>query len=82
MNYNEWIQIDGSSQIKAVMIGVLPGSSNFVDLCVEFHSGNNTYVYSDVPIDVAEGLFTADSAGEYLNQHIKSGGYTFTKEPK
>lgn len=77
MKANEWIQIVGSSQIEAVLIGMIPGDSSFVDLSVRFKKGS-TYTYTDVPTDVAEGLVTADSAGKYLNANIK-GKYSYIK---
>lgn len=45
-------------------------------LKVTFMSGR-TYVYQDVPQDVADGLGSADSPGKYFNSSIKdtySGG--------
>ena len=43
---------------------------------VEFKNGS-IYQYSQVPPDTANGLFSADSAGQYLHQRIK-GQYEHT----
>jgi hypothetical protein len=40
-------------------------------LDIQFQNGN-TYSYDDVPSDVAEGLFTAASAGAYFFNNIKN----------
>jgi hypothetical protein len=45
-------------------------------LRVQFKNGS-IYDYSQVPSDVANGLFFADSAGQYLHQQIK-GKYQHT----
>lgn len=47
------------------------------ELTVQFTSGS-TYVYSDVPSDVAENLHTAPSAGQYFGSMIK-GNYGYRK---
>ena len=44
---------------------------------VEFHNGN-IYQYFDVPQHVYDGLLTASSKGQYLNQNIKLG-YRYAK---
>jgi len=36
----------------------------------EFHNGN-IYQYFDVPQHIYDGLLTASSKGQYLNQNIK-----------
>jgi hypothetical protein len=45
-------------------------------LRVQFKNGS-IYDYSQVPPDIANGLFSADSAGQYLHQRIK-GKYQHT----
>ncbi len=47
------------------------------DLRVTFKNGS-TYVYADVPEDVAAGLHSAESAGQYLNSEIK-GQYEYRR---
>lgn len=65
--------ISGSSQIAAV--GHDPDTNT---LAVQFRSGQ-TYHYHDVPEEKFHGLQKAESAGKYLNAHIK-GAHTFTKQ--
>jgi len=45
---------------------------------VEFHSGS-VYQYFNVPELHYEGLLNASSKGQYLNEHIKKGGYPYAK---
>lgn len=40
-------------------------------LAVRFVSGGRTYLYRDVPPDVAEGLASADSPGAYFGANIR-----------
>ncbi len=47
-------------------------------LTVRFKSGGQ-YAYGGVARDHADGLSQAESAGKYFHQHIKGGGYKFTK---
>lgn len=47
-------------------------------LDVQFNSGDDTYSYDDVPQDVAEGMNTAGSIGQYFYNNIR-GRYRFYK---
>ena len=47
------------------------------ELTVRFFKGG-TYVYSDIPPNVADGFSSAPSAGTYLHQFIK-GQYSYEK---
>lgn len=41
-------------------------------LTLVFNSNDTKeYLYPDVPKEIAEGLFKADSVGRYYHQHIK-----------
>jgi len=42
-----------------------------MELKVEFNNGRK-YAYSDVGVDVWQGLITASSAGQYFNAMIKN----------
>ena len=48
------------------------------DLFITFKRGA-TYVYHNVPGDTARGFNSALSPGQYLNVHIKGGGYAYEK---
>lgn len=41
--------------------------------------GGGIYDYHQVPPHHHQGLMNANSKGEYLDAHIKKGGYRFTK---
>ncbi len=45
---------------------------------VGFNDGS-VYQYFGVSLQVYEGLMNASSKGSYLNQHIKRGGYGYSK---
>ena len=45
---------------------------------VEFHGGR-IYRYFDVPPSLYTGLMQASSHGKYFNQHIKQGGFAYTR---
>lgn len=62
-----------SSNIKAV--GYDRDSKT---LQITFSNGA-TYTYSDVPLAMYEGIFTADSAGKYVQQFIVKGKYKSSK---
>jgi len=40
-------------------------------LCINFHNGR-TYVYSQVPPHVFDGLCSAESSGSFFQKHIKN----------
>lgn len=40
---------------------------------------SGSYDYYGVPMDVHEGLINAGSKGQYFDQFIKKGGYSFAK---
>jgi len=46
-------------------------------LQVEFNGGT-TYQYFDVPQAIFDGLLSASSVGQYLNQHVK-GTYRYSR---
>lgn len=46
-------------------------------LTVDFHSGSR-YEHDEVPLDIAEGLINADSAGKFYHQYIK-GQYRYRR---
>lgn len=56
-------------------VGYDPGSST---LEVEFKNGS-IYQYHGVPQSLYSGLMAASSQGTYLNQHVKKGGYSYTR---
>lgn len=45
---------------------------------VEFHSGG-IYQYYSVPASVYNGLMSASSHGTYFDQHVKKGGYRYSR---
>ena len=66
------IPFAASTNIKSVSY-----SDEDQTLTVEFFKGG-TYVYSDIPPNVADGFSSAPSAGTYLHQFIK-GQYSYEK---
>ena len=46
-------------------------------LQVEFNNGG-TYQYFDVPQAIFDGLLSASSVGQHLNQHVK-GSYRYSR---
>jgi hypothetical protein len=38
---------------------------------VEFRHANEVYRFTDVPLQVYEGLLAAASKGEYFNEHVR-----------
>lgn len=48
-----------------------------MELHVQFRDGS-TYVYQQVPLELFEGLLSADSKGSFLNREIKNT-YGFVK---
>lgn len=67
----QWTEV-GSSNIAAI------GSvANDPDLYVQFNN-SSIYVYHDVPEDVVQAFYDADSKGKFLNEHIK-GVYDYEK---
>ena len=50
------------------------------ELLIGFQSGNQ-YVYESVPPDIAAGLKSASSRGEYFNDHIRDR-YNFRRRGK
>ena len=68
------------------MVNMIPvESSNIVaigydsdDKALYVEYSTNAYKYDDVPKEVAEKLFNADSKGRFMNDYIK-GSYTCTK---
>lgn len=46
-------------------------------LRVDFLKGRS-YVYYGVPAELYEGLLSAGSKGQYLNIHIKKGGFIYS----
>lgn len=59
-----WTPLNSSSIRQA---RYLPDSST---LEIQFQTGT-AYTLSNVPTDVAEGLFSAGSPGQYFNTHLK-----------
>lgn len=51
--------------------------SDIMELHVKFKDGS-LYVYTDVPVQIYEGLLGAASKGSYLNREIK-GVYNYGK---
>lgn len=47
-------------------------------LQVDFLNGTS-YVYSDVPRHIYDGLMPAPSKGSYLDQYVKKAGYHYTR---
>ncbi len=62
-----------SSNLKAV--GYDPATKT---LEIEFLNGG-LYQYSGVSESVYQGLMSAASHGQYFDNHIKKGGYSFRK---
>ena len=48
------------------------------ELKITFKSGA-TYIYSNVPMALYEGIFTSDSVGKFVQQYIVKGKYKFNK---
>jgi len=48
------------------------------ELKITFKSGA-TYIYSNVPMALYEGIFTSESAGKFVQQYIVKGKYKFNK---
>jgi hypothetical protein len=55
--------------VESSMIGAVAYDDARRDLIVIFNTGQ-TYVYSDVPRDVYDGLIAADSKGSYMNATV------------
>lgn len=62
-----------SSNLKAV--GYDPATKT---LEIEFLNGG-LYQYSGVPESVYQALMSASSHGQYFDNHIKKGGYSYRK---
>lgn len=45
---------------------------------VEFLNGT-IYQYKSVPSKIYDGLLNASSKGQYLNQYVKDGGYSYSR---
>jgi hypothetical protein len=45
---------------------------------IEFNTGS-VYQYNGVPESVYRGLMSASSHGQYFDQEIKKGGYSFNR---
>ena len=52
--------------------------ANSQTLEVEFKSGR-IYQYYNVPLSEYNGLMNASSHGQYLNQYIIKGGYSYSE---
>jgi hypothetical protein len=50
-------------------------------LTVQFKNGG-VYSYKDVTPDHFDGIKSAESAGRYFHQHLRHGGYAFSKLAK
>ena len=48
------------------------------ELIIEFKSGNK-YRYSNVPVEVYEGILVAQSPGKYIRANVV-GSYSYSKE--
>ena len=55
--------------VESSMIGAVAYDDTRRDLIVIFNTGQ-TYVYSDVPRDVYDGLLAADSKGTYMKASV------------
>lgn len=66
-----------SAEGKSQAITSVSYDAEAKSLTVVFERG--TYVYADVPAEVAEALEKSESQGTYYNEHIK-GKYTSTKQ--
>ena len=55
--------------VESSMIGAVAYDAPVRELIVIFHNGQ-TYVYSDVPREVYEGLLKADSKGSYMRLFV------------
>lgn len=65
-------------QVESSNLASVGYDANTKILEVEFNDGG-IYQYSGVPPEIHTGLMNASSHGEYLNRHIKSGGYDYKK---
>ena len=55
--------------VESTMIGAVAYDDARRDLIVIFNTGQ-TYVYSDVPRDVYDGLLAADSKGTFMKSSV------------
>lgn len=55
--------------VESSMIGAVAYDPPVRELIVIFHTGQ-TYVYSNVPREVYEGLLAADSKGTFMRQSV------------
>lgn len=65
------------SSVESSNIAMIGYDDETEELHVKFNSGAE-YVYNDVPEEVFEEFLSADSKGQYLNEHIK-GKYQYRK---
>ena len=64
-------------QVESSNIAAIGYDEKFETLEVEFLNGA-VYQYFDVPKQIYDGLMSASSHGQYLNQNIK-GSYRYSK---
>ena len=64
-------------KVESSMIAAVAYDENKQLLEIEFTSGR-VYYYSNVELDVYEGLIAARSAGRYFENNIR-GGYSYSK---
>lgn len=48
------------------------------ELIMKFLNGS-FYSYENVPLNIVEGIATADSSGKYFYKEIKQGGFSYKK---
>lgn len=56
--------------IQSSMLAAHGYDTDSQTLAVKFQNGN-TFHYDNVPVEVADGLATADSAGKFFNANIR-----------
>ncbi|KKK77677.1 hypothetical protein LCGC14_2851170 [marine sediment metagenome] len=65
------------TEVESSHIEAIGYDSGVQQVRVRF-KGGATYVYYDVPANIANNFIEAESVGEYLNEHIK-GEYRYEK---
>jgi hypothetical protein len=68
-------KIENSSQIEKVKYNE---ENKTLSIAFKSKSGELWYEYYVVPKDVFDGIFTAESAGKYINTNVK-GKYEFKR---
>jgi hypothetical protein len=83
LGVNDWLERDEWAAVRSSNVAAIKYDLDRRELRVRFlrHAAGTEpqYLYQAVPVDVARGLFMADSVGTYLAARVK-GHYGFVKE--